>query len=76
MAGVLIRDRGEKTKKTRRWPHEDGDRDGRDVATSPGMPGAPAPGRGRKDHPPEPPERAQPAHFWPPQLGENKFLLL
>lgn len=71
MADVLLRDRGEKTKKTRRWPREDGSRDGSDVATSPGMPG-----RGRKGHPLEPPERAQPAHFWPPQPGENKFLLL
>ena len=63
---------------TEEKPCEDGGRDGRDVATSPGMPGAP--GRGRKDPPLEPLEGAGPwdaliSDFWSPGLGEDKYLL-
>ena len=46
MTGVLLRDTD-----TEKKPREDGRTDGTDVTTSPGTPGAPDAGRGRKDPP-------------------------
>ena len=48
-------------------PQEDGARDGREVATSPGPAGAPRPGRGRKDPPLGPLERVG---FWDPLTSD------
>ena len=45
---------------TEEKPREDRGRDGRGAATSPGTPGGPEAGRGRKDPPLEPLEGAQP----------------
>ena len=56
---VLIRDRRGHVD-TEEKPHEDGGRDGREAATSPGTPGAPEAERGRRDPPLEPPRGAQP----------------
>ena len=58
---------------TEEQPHEDGGRDGREAATSPGTPGAPDDGRGRRDPPLEFPEEVQPclvSDFWSPGLRE------
>lgn len=59
-------------------PREDGGRDGRGAATSPGTPGAPEAGRGRKDPPVELLEGAQscPAWIsdhWSTKLGKDEF---
>ena len=60
---MLLRDpRGET--QTRREPCEGRRTDGRDAATSPGPPGGPEAGRGRKDPPLEPLEGAQPCPTW------------
>lgn len=48
MTGVLIRNIGGDTDAEEK-PCEEGGRDGRDATTSPGTPGAPEPGRMRKD---------------------------
>ena len=45
---------------TKEKSREEGGRDGRDAAMSPGTPGAPEAGRGRKDPPLEALEGAQP----------------
>ena len=63
--------------------HEGEGRGWRDVAAGQGTPGATRRHyqKTRKDPPLEPSERKSPSpadslNFWPPNLGENKFLLL
>ena len=65
---------------TEETPGEDGARDGREVITSPGTPGAQKTGRGRKDPSLEPLEGAQhwgtlTSDVWSPGLREDRLLL-
>lgn len=65
---------------TEKEPHEDKDRDGRDVATSPGTPGAPVAGKGGRtfpwsfgtEHGPDPPVSQWP---WPTWISDSAPLL-
>ena len=86
MAAVLVGDRRGDTD-TEEKPREDRGRGEEDGPTSPGTPGAPEAGRGRKDRLLEPLEGlwscplgsqwscpAWISDFWPPELGYNSFL--